>query len=82
MAVFGYDTRARKRAVNVSVNEDLIEKARALGVNVSALLEERLAQEVLLRQRSEAEKEAQRVCAVWNDYYARHGSPADEYLDL
>ncbi|MDA8231156.1 MAG: type II toxin-antitoxin system CcdA family antitoxin [Magnetospirillum sp.] len=38
-----FDPKAPKRAVNVSVNEDLLAQARALGINLSQTLEGRLA---------------------------------------
>lgn len=79
--MIGYDPSARKRPLNLSVNEDLVEKARALGVNVSALLEARLAEEVVLRQREAFQREAERVAEALNEIHARHGSPIDEYLD-
>lgn len=78
----GYDVNARKRPINLSVNEDLVEKARILGVNVSALLEERLAEEVVLRQREAFQREADLVAAALNELHAQHGSPIDEYRDL
>ncbi|HEU4617501.1 MAG TPA: type II toxin-antitoxin system CcdA family antitoxin [Gammaproteobacteria bacterium] len=77
----GYDTRARKRPINLSINEDLIEKARGLGVNVSAFLEQRLAEEVVLRQREAFQREAEVVAEALNEVHATHGSPIDEYLD-
>lgn len=80
LCVVGYDTNARKRPINLSVNEDLIEKARALGVNASALLEERLADEVVRRQREAFEREAKLIAEALNEVHARHGSPIDEYL--
>ena len=76
----GYDTNARKRPINLSVNEDLAEKARTLGINASALLEERLAEEVLRRQRETSEREAELIAAALNEVHARYGSPIDEYL--
>ena len=78
--MIGYDTNARKRPINLSVNEDLIEKARTLGVNASALLEERLADEVLRRQREAFEREAELIAESLNEVHARYGSPIDEYL--
>jgi antitoxin CcdA len=75
----GYDTSARKRAINLSVNGDLVEKARALGVNVSAFLEERLAEEVVLRQREAFQREAGLLAEALNEVHTKHGSPIDEY---
>jgi len=42
-------SQARKRAVNLTVPEDLLEEARAAGTNVSAVLERALREE--LRER-------------------------------
>jgi antitoxin CcdA len=39
-----YDTTAPKRAVNVSLNSDLVAKAKALGLNLSEAFEARLAE--------------------------------------
>ena len=41
-----FDRDAPKRATNVSLNVDLLEKAKALGINVSQACERGLAQEV------------------------------------
>ncbi len=77
----GYDTNARKRPINLSVNGDLVEKARTLGINASALLEERLADEVVRRQREVFEREAGLFAEALNEVHARYGSPIDEYLE-
>ena len=45
-----YDEAARKRPANLSINSDLLAKARALGVNLSGALEEALVDR-LARQR-------------------------------
>jgi len=44
-----FDPAARKKATNVTVNSDLLAKAREGGINLSATLERALAEE--LRQR-------------------------------
>lgn len=41
-----YDRSAPKKATNLSVNRDLLEKARVLKINLSQLFEERLAEVV------------------------------------
>ncbi len=41
-----YDFSAPKKATNLSVNSDLLSQAKALGVNVSAFLEQSLAEHV------------------------------------
>ncbi len=55
-----YEVSARKRPANLSVNSDLLAKARALGVNLSGALEEALADR-LARQRRRDWIEANRV---------------------
>lgn len=46
-----YDAGAPKRATNLSVNADLLAKARELDINLSATLEQALTQAVRERQR-------------------------------
>lgn len=41
-----YDKTAPKRSANLSVNSDLLNKARSLKINLSATLENALAQQV------------------------------------
>jgi antitoxin CcdA len=48
-----YDRSAPKRAVNMSVNADLVAKAKALGVNLSEALEARLAELVAAAERQQ-----------------------------
>jgi antitoxin CcdA len=46
-----YNQRARKKATNVTVNSDLLCQARELGINLSAALDQALAELVRQRQR-------------------------------
>ncbi len=49
----GFDSKAGKRAVNVSINADLLAQSKALKINLSQALEERLAEKVAAaRQRA------------------------------
>lgn len=45
-----YDESARKRPANLSINSDLLARARKLGINLSRALEEALV-DLLARQR-------------------------------
>jgi antitoxin CcdA len=79
-----YDTSARKRAVNLTLNEDLVAQARSVTANLSSVVEALLA-DFLAREkqkRSDAIETAKQTCAMWNRVYEKHGSPADEYVDL
>lgn len=79
-----YDTSARKRAVNLTLNEDLVAQARSVTANLSSVVEALLA-DFLAREkqkRSDAIETAKQTCAMWNRVYEKYGSPADEYVDL
>lgn len=77
-----YRKDAPKKAVNCSLNGDLLARAKTLGVNVSAAAEAGLVKvlEQAERQRIEAETEAS--VAFWNDYENRFGTPADEHNEI
>jgi antitoxin CcdA len=47
-----FDPTARKKATNVSINSDLLARAREAGINLSAALERALAEQ-LRRRRSQ-----------------------------
>lgn len=79
-----YDTQARKRPVNLTLNEDLVVQARVLTDNLSGVVESLLADYVEReRQRRIAEaRTIEATMAIWNDFNAKHGSFADEYSSL
>ena len=81
---FTYDTEARKRPVNLTLNEDLVVQARVLTDNLSGVVESLLAGYVEReRQRRIAEAGTiEATMAMWNDFNAKHGSFADEYSPL
>jgi post-segregation antitoxin (ccd killing protein) len=79
-----YDTSARKRPVNLTLNEDLVDRARELTGNLSGVVERLLADYV---RRGGVEREERRralaaTVAAWNAHGERHGSFADEYSPL
>lgn len=77
-----YDPSAPKKPANLSVNSDLLAKARHLKLNLSATLEKALAEEV---QRAEREQWLMRNRAALeaaNQLLERHGPFADSYPTL
>jgi antitoxin CcdA len=79
-----YDTAARKRPVNLTLNEDLVEQARGLTDNLSGVVE-RLLADFVERSGQDREERARAVAATveaWNAHGAKHGSIADEYSPL
>lgn len=66
-----------KRAANVSINQGLLEDAKALDINLSATLERALEAEVRARKRElwlEANREA---IAAYNEHVRKHGIWSD-----
>ena len=59
-----YDTGAAKRPVNLTLNGDLITRARAEGLNLSALAEEAVAAALARRAREKLEAEIAQACTT------------------
>ncbi|HQS67974.1 MAG TPA: type II toxin-antitoxin system CcdA family antitoxin, partial [Sulfuricurvum sp.] len=47
-----YNPNAPKKSANLSINSDLIQQAKALKINLSKLLEEKLAQTIAAQKES------------------------------
>lgn len=76
-----YDRQAPKRAVTLSLNEDLVRRAEALAGNLSERVERLLADAIGQEERDERERRLDAAIAAWNEFDAKHGSFADQYLD-
>lgn len=79
-----YNTEARKRPVNLTLNEDLIAQVKGLTDNLSGVVESLLAGYVD-RQRLEQIAKTKAIAATvatWNAFNAKHGSFADEHSTL
>jgi antitoxin CcdA len=72
-----YDVAAPKRAANVTVNADLLRRARELDVNLSQTLEDALVQQVAERARQRWRAENRDAIAAYNREIAQHGCFAD-----
>lgn len=73
-----YRTDAPKKAVNLSVNSDLLRQAREAGVKLSQVFERALEQETrALRQARWLEENAEAIEA-YNEHVARDGVFSDE----
>lgn len=79
-----YDTQARKRPVNLTLNENLVVQARGLTDNLSRVVESLLAGyvEQERQQRFSTAKSLDATIASWNRFNAKRGSFADEYSPL
>lgn len=72
-----YDTRAPKKPTNVSINSDLLEKARGLGINLSAALEKVLAEQVRAEQRARWQRENADRIQAYNQFVEETGTFSD-----
>lgn len=72
-----YDRKAPKQATNLSINRDLLNSAREAGVNLSAVLEEALAEKVAAAKRAQWAKENKDAIAAYNDFLAENGVASD-----
>ncbi len=75
---------SRKRPVNLTLNEDLVQQARSMTNNLSGIVETLLTDYVAReRQQRLAKKKAlAQTIATWNDFNQKSGSFADEYSTL
>lgn len=72
-----YDIRAPKRSANLSVNEDLLNKARELNINLSATLEQALASALREKQRCQWLAENKDAIEAYNEHVEQHGVFSD-----
>ncbi len=72
-----YDRKAPKQAANLSINKDLLGAAREAGVNLSAALEEALAEKVGLARRENWIKENSAAITAYNDFVEENGLASD-----
>lgn len=74
----------RKRAVNLTLNEGLVEQAKVYTRNLSATMETLLADYVAQQQQSKVSRQQlANACADdWNAVHASVGSFADEHSTL
>jgi antitoxin CcdA len=75
---------ARKRPVNLTLNEDLVSQAKSMTDNLSGVVESLLAEfvERELRERTVKANAVEASVAAWNKFNADSGSIADEYSSL
>jgi antitoxin CcdA len=80
----GYDRTAPKRAINVSLNDDLVRQARLYTRNLSGTLED-LLQDFVERERARRRAEDAAVDQVIDGliaFHRTHGLLSDEFSSL
>ncbi|MBF0166306.1 MAG: type II toxin-antitoxin system CcdA family antitoxin [Alphaproteobacteria bacterium] len=74
-----FDPKAGKKAVNVTVNQDLLRQAREAGLNLSASLEEKLAEEVRAIRKARWQEENRDAIEAYNRSVEKNGLWSDGY---
>ncbi|MGA2188507.1 MAG: type II toxin-antitoxin system CcdA family antitoxin [Steroidobacteraceae bacterium] len=79
-----FDATARKRAVNLTLNEHLVSQAKSFTDNLSGVVESLLTDFVSRerRVRLQKSKAVEAAIASWNRFNSKSGSIADEYSSL
>lgn len=72
-----YDSKAPKKAANLSINADLLNRARELDIDLSATLEQALVEVVKQRQRERWLAENRDAIAAFNDHVEKRGVFSD-----
>jgi antitoxin CcdA len=76
--------QARKRAVNLTLNEELVSQAKGMTTNLSGVVEQLLTDYVMKQNsaRQEKARRAEIAAQAWNSFNERSGSFADEHSTL
>ena len=79
-----YRRDTRKRAVNLTLSEDLVQEAKVMTDNLSGVVESLLSEFVVQerKQRLAKSKALEATIVMWNEFNAKSGSIADEYSSL
>ncbi len=72
-----YNLQAPKKAANLSINADLLSKAKELDINLSATLELALAAALKQRQRNQWLAENKGAIDAYNERVEKHGVFSD-----
>lgn len=74
---YAYNTQAPKKPTNVSINSDLLEKAKSLNINLSATLEHALAEQLRTEQRAHWLRENADAIQAYNQYVEANSTFSD-----
>ncbi|TAK62246.1 MAG: acetoacetyl-CoA synthase [Methylobacter sp.] len=73
-----YDLSAAKKPTNLSINSDLLKKAKELDINLSAALEQKLIDMVKQQQSRAWLSSNQNSIANYNEHVENHGVFGDD----
>lgn len=72
-----YNTQAPKRAANLSINADLLNKAKELDINLSATLEQALIEALRKKLRDQWVADNQAAIEAYNEHVDKQGVFSD-----
>ncbi len=73
-----FDTQAPKKPTNVSINSDLLAKAKDMKINLSSTLEAALVELVNAKQRELWRNQNKNAIEAYNQLVEDHGTFSDE----
>ena len=77
-----YNLEAPKKPTNLSLNSDLLKKAKALNINLSATLEQAIKSKLAEREAEKWAKDNKRAIKVYNEFVEENGLFADEHRNF
>ncbi len=72
-----FNLNAPKKPTNVSINSDLLEKAKGLNINLSATLEAALTEQLRAEQRTQWKAENAKAIQAYNNFVEENGVFSD-----
>ena len=72
-----YNPQAAKKPANLSINADLLSKAREMNINLSATLEQALADALKKKQREQWLAENKSAMEAYSEHVEEHGVFSD-----
>lgn len=77
-----FDQNAPKKPTNLSLNSDLLQKSKAMNINLSATLEKAL-KDMLAQDKAEKWADNNKnAIRAYNDFVEEHGCFGDEYREF
>lgn len=72
-----FNSQAPKKPTNVSINSDLLEKAKGMNINLSATLEAALTEQLRAEQRNQWIAENAKAIQAYNSFIEENGVFSD-----
>lgn len=77
-----FDTSAPRKPTNLTVNSDLLMKSRALNINLSAVLEKALSQQLAEHAGNQWVDQNRKAIKAYNRFIEGNGCFGDEYREF